>query len=111
MSTNKPHLLDGTNYAYWKVRMIAFFRAINDQVWNTVVEGYFDLTVNVDGQTVKKLRAQWTADEKTKSNCNNNVINVIYNGITPTKFHRISACPTAKVAWDFLQTVMKERTQ
>ena len=27
-STNKPPLLDGTNYAYWKVRMIAFLRAI-----------------------------------------------------------------------------------
>ena len=59
-STNKPPLLDETNYAYWKVRMISFLRrmisflrAINDQVWDIVMEGYTDPTVTVDGQTVK----------------------------------------------------------
>ena len=45
--------------------MIAFLRAIDDQVWDTVVEGYYDPTVTLDGQTVKTPRAQWTADEKT----------------------------------------------
>ena len=56
--TNKPPLLDGTNYVYWKVRMIAFLKVIDDQVWDTVVEEYFDPTVTVDGQTVKKPIAQ-----------------------------------------------------
>ena len=78
--------------------MIAFFRTIDDQVWNTVVEGYSDPTVIVDGQTIKKRSAQWTANEKTKSNCNNKAINAIYNRITPAEFHRISACLTAKAA-------------
>ena len=62
--------------------MIAFFKVTDDQVWDTVVEGYSDPTVIVDGQTVKKPKAQWTADEKTKHNCNNKAINAIYNGIT-----------------------------
>lgn len=56
--TNKPPLLDRTNYPYWKVKMIAFLRAIDDQVWDIVVEGYTDPTVVVDGQTVKKPKAQ-----------------------------------------------------
>ena len=96
--TNKPPLLDETNYAYWKVRMIAFLRAIDDQVWDTVVEGYADLATVVKGQTVKRPKAQWTAVEKTNSNCNNKVVNAIYNGITSAEFHRISACSTAKAA-------------
>ena len=82
-STNKPPLLNGANCAYWKVRMIVFLRAIDNQVWDTVVEGYFDPTVIVVGQTVKKPKAQLTAYEKTKSNCNNKAINAISNGITP----------------------------
>ncbi|RKH55274.1 DUF4219 domain-containing protein, partial [Corallococcus interemptor] len=105
MSTSKPLLLDGTNYPYWKVIMIVFLRAIDDQVWDSIVEGYSNPTVTVDDQTVKKPRAQWSADKKTKSNCNNKAINAIYNGITPAEFHRISACSTAKAAWDLLQTV------
>ena len=60
------------------------------------MEGYSDPIVIVNRQTVKKPKAQWTTDEKAKSNCNNKAINAIYNGITP--FHRISTCPTAKAA-------------
>ena len=82
--------------------MIAFLRAIDDQVWDTVVEGYVNPTVTVDGQTVKKPRAQWTADEKIKSNCNNKAIYAVYNGIPPAEFHKISVCPTAKAAWELL---------
>ena len=71
--TNKPPFLDGTNYTYWEVRMIVFLRAIDDQVCDiVVVEGYADPTVTVDGQIVKKPKAQWSEPEKTKSNCNNN---------------------------------------
>ena len=55
--TNKPPLLDGTNYPYWKVKMIAFLRAIDDQVWDSIVEGYSDPTMTVDKQTVQKPRA------------------------------------------------------
>ena len=104
-STTKPPLLDGTNYAYWKVRMIAFFRAVDHQSWDIVVNEYSDPTIIVDGQTKLKPKAQWTADEKTKSNCNNKAINAIYNGITPAEFQRISTCPNAKATWDLLQTV------
>ena len=64
--------------------MIAFLRAINNQVWDIIFEGYTDPTVSVDEQTVKKSKAQLSEAEKTKSNCNNKAINAIYNGITPT---------------------------
>ena len=70
-----------------------------------MVKGYADPIVVVDDQTVKKLRAQWIAVERTNSNCNNKPLNAIYNGITPAEFYRISACSTAKAAWDLLQTV------
>ena len=83
-STNKAPLLDRTNYAYWKVRMIAFLRTIDNQIRDIVFEGYIDPTVSVDEQTVKKPKAQLSEVEKTKANCNNKAINAIYNGITPT---------------------------
>ena len=31
-----PHLFDGTNYAYWKVRMRAFLQFLNKKVWQAV---------------------------------------------------------------------------
>ena len=31
-----PSHFDGNNYAYWKVRMKAFMKSINERVWNSV---------------------------------------------------------------------------
>ena len=31
-----PPLFNGTNYAYWKVRMKVFLQALGEQVWQAV---------------------------------------------------------------------------
>ena len=35
-----PHLFDGTNYAYWKVRMRAFLQSLDEKVWQAVEIGW-----------------------------------------------------------------------
>jgi len=37
---NRPPLFDGTNYAYWKVRMRAFLIAIDERVWQSIEFGW-----------------------------------------------------------------------
>ena len=34
-----PPLFDGTNYAYWKIRMKAFLQALGEKVWQAVEVG------------------------------------------------------------------------
>ena len=34
-----PHLFDGTNYAYWKVRMRVFLQSLDKKVWQAVEIG------------------------------------------------------------------------
>ena len=31
-----PPLFDGTNYAYWKVRIRGFLQSLNEKVWQAV---------------------------------------------------------------------------
>ena len=52
--TNKPPLLDGNNYAYWKARMIAFLKAIDIKVWKFAVYGYSLSIVTANGVTSPK---------------------------------------------------------
>ena len=33
-------LFDGTNYAYWKVRMRAFLQSLDEKVWQAVEIGW-----------------------------------------------------------------------
>ena len=35
-----PLLFDGTNYAYWKVRMRVFLQSLDDKVWQAVEIGW-----------------------------------------------------------------------
>ena len=104
-STSKPPLLDGSNYAYWKQRMIGFLKSIDDDVWDIVEEGYSKPTIVADGKTIPTHKAQWSKDDKHVSNCNNKAMNGIYNGVSAEEFRRISTCKTAKEAWEVLETV------
>ena len=36
-STTPPPMLDGLNYTYWKARMIAFLKSIDNKTWKVVV--------------------------------------------------------------------------
>ena len=35
-----PHLFDGTNYVYWKVRMKNFLQSLDEKVWQVVEIGW-----------------------------------------------------------------------
>ncbi|XXG72823.1 hypothetical protein AAC387_Pa07g1834 [Persea americana] len=104
-SPSKPPLLDGSNYAYWKQRMIGFLKSIDDDVWDIVREGYSKPTIVANGQTVPKPKAQWTKDEKHASSCKKKAMNGIYNRVSAEEFRRISTWKTAKEAWEVLQTM------
>lgn len=108
-STTKPPLLDRTNCAYWKVMVIAFLRAIDDEVWDVVEECYTRPTVVADGQTILKTNALCTQEEKQASSCNNKAINAILNVFIASEFRRICTSSSTKVAWDILQTVHEGR--
>ena len=45
-----PHLFDGTNYAYWKVRMRVFLQSLDEKVW---------LAVEVDWKKHEEPPATW----------------------------------------------------
>ena len=42
-SLNALPYFDGSNYAFWKVRMIAFLGSINEAVWDVVEIGWTKL--------------------------------------------------------------------
>ena len=49
-----PHF-DGNNYAYWKVKMKAFLKCIDERVWNFVEYGWEKPTTPVsEWQTFQK---------------------------------------------------------
>ena len=85
--------------------MAAFLKAIDLKVWKSAVNGYSLPTITTEGITCPKPEDKWTKEEELATTCNSRALNAIYNGVSISKFHRISTCTTAKGAWDILQTV------
>ena len=95
-----PHLFDGTNYAYWKVRIIFFFfffflQALGEKVWQAVEVGWIKS---------KEAPMDWDETTITTKNFNNRILNALFCGVTNEEFKKISSTEVAKEAWTILET-------
>ena len=75
-----PHF-DGNNYAYWKVRVKAFLKSIDETVWNSIEYGWEKPTTPV---------SEWQTSQKEAAAFNSKVMNVIFNVVSIKEFKRIS---------------------
>ena len=98
-SLNAPPFFDGSNYAFWKVRIGAFLCAIDELVWDSVENGY------VEPMTPK---SEWNKAALALANANSKAISVIFCGVSTDEFHRISHVETTKEAWTILETTYED---
>ena len=92
-----PHF-DGNNYSYWKVRMKAFLKSIDERVWNSVEYGWKKLTTFV---------SEWSNSQKEVSAFNSKAMNAIFNAISMEEFKGISNVEVTYTTWNILQTVQE----
>ena len=94
-SLNAPPYFDGSNYAFWKVQMRAFLCSIDEYVWDVV---------DIDWTRLEEAKSTWDKVALATSNANSKALNVIFCGMSPNEFHRISHITIAKEAWQILET-------
>ena len=90
-----PPLFDGTNYAYWKVRMRAFLQSLDEMVWQAVEIGW---------TKPKKAPADWDEVKIKAVNFNSSALNALFSAVTNEEFIKISSTEIAKEARTILQT-------
>ena len=103
-SINRPPVLDGTNYGYWKARMCAFLKSLNSKTWKAVINGWeAPKAADAEGKsTGPKPEKDWSTAEDEASQANSRALNAIFNGVNQNVFRLINTCTSAKVAWDTL---------
>ena len=82
-------LFDGTNYAYWKVRMRAFLQSLDEKVWQAVEIGW---------TKTKKVLDDWDDAKIKAANFNNRALNALFSAVINEEFKKISFTKTAKEA-------------
>jgi len=90
-----PHF-DGNNYVYWKVRMKACLKTIDERVWNAVECEWEKPTTPI---------SEWSMSQKETSAFNSKAMNTIFNAVSMEEFRRISNVEIAHTTWKILQTV------
>ena len=75
-----PSHFDGNNYVYWKVRIKAFLKSIDERVWNSVEYGWEKPTT---------LVSEWSTSQKEAAAFNSKIMNAIFNAVSMKKFKRI----------------------
>ena len=93
-----PHLSDGTNYAYWKVRMKTFLQSLDEKVWQVMEVGWTEPKEAPVDQDDAKIKA---------ANFNSKVLNALFNADTNEEFKKISSIEIVKEVWTILQTTFE----
>ncbi|XP_022883334.1 uncharacterized protein LOC111400128 [Olea europaea var. sylvestris] len=107
-SLSVPPYFDGSNYAYWKVRMRAFLKSLDEHVWVSVQNGWKPPSTIVSGTVNLTDISLWTKDEIAECNWNSKGLHALFMAVSPEEFRRVSMCETAKEVWDILETIHEE---
>ena len=75
--------------------MKALLCSIDDTVWDAVEVGW---------TRPEAAKSTWDKAALAATNANNKALNVIFCGVSPDEFHRISHITIAKEAWEILET-------
>ncbi|CAM8953810.1 unnamed protein product [Rhodiola kirilowii] len=103
-STNRPPLLEGPNYAYWKSKMKAFLKSLDEKAWRAVMVGWTEpMMANPEGVVMPKPEALWSKADDVVAVGNSKALNAIFYGVDENVFKLIAECEVAKEAWDILK--------
>ena len=85
-SVTRPPVLDGTNYDYWKARMTAFLKSIDNKTLRAIVKGWTPPVNKTTGEsstaTIEyKKEEDWTKEEEEEAWANSKALNAIFNEI------------------------------
>ena len=108
-SIARPHMFDGSEYAYWKTRMKIFLDTID--AWEIVESGYSAPKTTVGNLEEEKPRNQWTDLESKRHRENSKAMNSIICALDKTEYNRVSHCVTAQEIWHTLEVTHEGTSQ
>ena len=94
----RPQLLDDKNYAYWKIRVKAYIKAIDEKAWHLILTRWTSPIVTTDEVTTIKSEETWTKTENNLANINFKALNAIFSHVDANQFKLISACESTRDA-------------
>ena len=80
-------------------------------LWQLVVNGPHIPTKIVNNVEVAKTVEEYTENDKKLIKMNANAMNILYCGLDPNEYNKISSCELAKEIWDKLEVAHEGTNQ
>ncbi|VFQ69389.1 unnamed protein product [Cuscuta campestris] len=105
-NVQRPPLLRGPNYNFWKGRMKAFLKSQGGRVWRSVETGWQVPTKTVEGSDAKipKTFEEYSKEEAAAAECNDKALNALFGAVDSSEYRLIANCTEAQKAWKILET-------
>uniref|UniRef100_A0A2N9GGP6 CCHC-type domain-containing protein n=1 Tax=Fagus sylvatica TaxID=28930 RepID=A0A2N9GGP6_FAGSY len=110
-STHRPPLFIGSDYGYWKNRMIMYIKGQDYHVWRIIANGPHIPTKTVEGATLAKLESEWNEADVRLIELNCKAMSTLYCALDPIEYNRVSGCDSAKEIWDKLEVTYEGTNQ
>ncbi|XP_074283797.1 uncharacterized protein LOC141608335 [Silene latifolia] len=108
----KCPVFDGTDYGWWKNRMMHFIHGTGYECWVIIENGPLAITTtNANGVSSAKAPKDYTSDDYKKAEKNARAISLLQSGIGESETSRIAGCKTAKQIWDSLSLAYEGTVQ
>ena len=86
ISSARPPLLDDKNYSYWKVRVKAYIKSIDESTWHSILIGWTPHIVTTDSATTSKSNETWSKEKSILATANFKALNAIFALIDANQF-------------------------
>ena len=94
-STNRYHLFNGSDFAYWNAQMRVYFQAINFDLWHVVTNGPHTTIIVVNGIQTPKPIQEYNENDKKLAFMNVKAMNILYCALERNEFNHIPTCINA----------------
>jgi len=102
-SVTRPPYVNRQHYNWWKNRMKNYIQTEDYELWMLIVNGpYIPVKAITDGKTVPKELKEFNSNDFRTMEKNAKAKKLLYFGLGPDEYTRISECESAKEIWNAL---------
>ena len=111
-SITRPPYFNGQHYGWWKNRMENYIQVEDYELWMLIKSGpLIPIKVKEDGTTIPKRPEEVTAEDYKVMEKNAKAKKLLYFGLGPDGYTRISKCESAKDVWETIQVAHEGANQ
>jgi len=111
-SITYPPYFKGQHYGWWKNRMKNYIQAEDYELWMLIKNRpLISKKVNEDGTKIRKKLEEFKSDDFEMMEKNAKAKKLLYFGLGPNEYTRISECESAKDIWEAFQVAHEGTNQ